>query len=147
MPADTELIKQMTKLHQFGIMSAPTTSQYAAIEALRNGETTVQEMREAYNGRRRYLMHAFREMGLECFEPFGAFYVFPSIKEFGLTSDEFAERLLREEHVIQVLPSANAAKDLSVSRMLTLWRILNWQCHIFSDLLRNYAAKNNNSFP
>ena len=87
-----ELIKQMTKLHQFGIMSAPTTSQYAAIEALRNGESAVQEMREAYNGRRRYLMHAFRKMGLECFEPFGAFYVFPSIKEFGLTSDEFAER-------------------------------------------------------
>ncbi len=85
-----ELIKQMTKLHQFGIMSAPTTSQYAAIEALRNGESAVQEMREAYNGRRRYLMHAFREMGLECFEPFGAFYVFPSIKEFGLTSEEFA---------------------------------------------------------
>lgn len=101
-----ELIKQMTKLHQFGIMSAPTTSQYAAIEALRNGETAVQEMREAYNGRRRYLMHAFREMGLECFEPFGAFYVFPSIKEFGLTSDEFAERLLREEHVAVIPGSA-----------------------------------------
>jgi len=101
-----ELIKQMTKLHQFGIMSAPTTSQYAAIEALRNGEAAVQEMREAYNGRRRYLMHAFREMGLECFEPFGAFYVFPSIKEFGLTSDEFAERLLREEHVAVIPGSA-----------------------------------------
>ena len=101
-----ELIKQMTKLHQFGIMSAPTTSQYAAIEALRNGESAVQEMREAYNGRRRYLMHAFREMGLECFEPFGAFYVFPSIKEFGLTSEEFAERLLREEHVAVIPGSA-----------------------------------------
>ena len=101
-----ELIKQMTKLHQFGIMSAPTTSQYAAIEALRNGEPAVQEMREAYNGRRRYLMHAFKEMGLECFEPFGAFYVFPSIKEFGLTSEEFAERLLHEEHVAVIPGSA-----------------------------------------
>lgn len=101
-----ELIRQMTKLHQFGIMSAPTTSQYAAIEALRNGEPAVQEMREAYNGRRRYLMHAFKEMGLECFEPFGAFYVFPSIKEFGLTSEEFAERLLHEEHVAVIPGSA-----------------------------------------
>ena len=100
------IIKQMLKIHQFAIMCAPTTSQYAAIEALRNGETAVQEMREAYNGRRRYLMHAFREMGLECFEPFGAFYVFPSIKEFGLTSDEFAERLLREEHVAVIPGSA-----------------------------------------
>ena len=97
-----ELIKQMTKLHQFGIMSAPTTSQYAAIEALRNGETAVQEMREAYNGRRRYLMHAFEEMGLECFEPYGAFYVFPCIKEFGMTSDEFATRFLEQEKVAVV---------------------------------------------
>ena len=101
-----ELIKQMTKLHQFGIMSAPTTSQYAAIEALRNGEAAVQEMREAYNGRRRYLMHAFREMGLECFEPFGAFYIFPSIKEFGMTSEEFAMRFLEEEKVAVVPGSA-----------------------------------------
>ena len=74
-------------------MCAPTTSQYAAVEALKNGDEDVQNMREAYNQRRRYLVHAFKEMGLECFEPFGAFYMFPCIKEFGMTSDEFAEKL------------------------------------------------------
>ena len=83
-------------------MCAPTTSQYAAVEALRNGDDDVAEMREAYNQRRRYLLHAFQEMGLPCFEPFGAFYVFPCIKEFGLTSDEFATRFLKEEKVAVV---------------------------------------------
>ncbi len=97
-----EIIQQMTKIHQFAIMCAPTTSQYAAVEALRNGESDVQEMRAAYNQRRRYLMNAFREMKLECFEPFGAFYVFPCIKEFGMTSEEFAERFLAEEKVAVV---------------------------------------------
>lgn len=97
-----EIIAQMLKIHQFAIMCAPTTSQYAAVEALRNGDDDVAEMREAYNQRRRYLMNAFREMGLECFEPFGAFYVFPCIKEFGLTSDEFATRFLKEEKVAVV---------------------------------------------
>lgn len=92
----------MTKDHQFAIMCAPTTSQYAAVEALKNGEEDVLTMREAYNQRRRYLMHAFKEMGLECFEPFGAFYVFPCIKEFGMTSEEFATRLLQEEKVAVV---------------------------------------------
>ena len=101
-----EVIEQMTKLHQFAIMSAPTTSQYAAVEALKNGEEDVLEMREAYNGRRRYLMQAFREMGLKCFEPYGAFYVFPCIKEFGMTSEEFAQRLLEEEKVAVVPGSA-----------------------------------------
>ena len=99
-PAD--IIEQMTKLHQFAIMCAPTTSQYAAVEALRNGDDDVKEMRTAYNQRRRYLMHAFKEMGLSCFEPFGAFYVFPCIKEFGMTSEEFAERFLQEEKVAVV---------------------------------------------
>lgn len=94
-----EIIAQMLKIHQFAIMCAPTASQYAAVEALRNGDDDVAEMREAYNQRRRYLMNAFKEMGLECFEPFGAFYVFPCIKEFGLTSDEFATRFLKEEKV------------------------------------------------
>jgi len=94
-----EIIAQMLKIHQFAIMCAPTTSQYAAVEALRNGDEDVEEMREAYNQRRRYLMNAFKEMGLECFEPFGAFYAFPCIREFGLTSDEFATRFLREEKV------------------------------------------------
>ena len=97
-----EIIEQMLKIHQFAIMCAPTTSQYAAVEALRNGDDDVAKMRDAYNQRRRYLMHAFKEMNLECFEPFGAFYVFPCIKEFGMTSDEFATRFLEEEKVAVV---------------------------------------------
>lgn len=97
-----EIMEQMLKIHQFAIMCAPTTSQYAAIEALKNGDEDVRAMREAYNQRRRYLMHAFKQMGLECFEPFGAFYVFPCIKEFGMTSDEFATRFLEEEKVAAV---------------------------------------------
>ena len=96
------IIEQMTKIHQFAIMCAPTTSQYAAVEALKNGDEDVKEMREAYNQRRRYLVNAFREMGLECFEPFGAFYVFPCIKEFGMTSDEFATSFLEVEKVAAV---------------------------------------------
>lgn len=96
------IIKQMTKIHQFCIMCAPTTSQYAAVEALKNGDEDVKTMREAYNQRRRFLLNAFKEMGLDCFEPFGAFYVFPCIKEFGMTSDEFATRFLEEEKVAAV---------------------------------------------
>lgn len=96
------IMEQMLKIHQFAIMCAPTTSQYAAVEALRNGDEDVAKMREAYNQRRRYLIHAFQEMGLECFEPYGAFYVFPCIKEFGMTSDEFANRFLQEEKVAVV---------------------------------------------
>lgn len=97
-----QIIGQMTKLHQFAIMCAPTNSQYAAVEGLRSCEDEVQEMRRSYNQRRRFLMHEFERMGLECFEPFGAFYVFPSIKEFGMSSEEFAERLLMEEKVAVV---------------------------------------------
>ncbi len=100
--APKEIIKQMTKIHQFAIMCAPTTSQYAAVEALKNGDDDVKTMREEYNRRRRFLMNAFREMGLDCFEPYGAFYVFPCIKEFGMTSEEFATRFLEEEHVAAV---------------------------------------------
>ncbi|MCM1568993.1 MAG: aminotransferase class I/II-fold pyridoxal phosphate-dependent enzyme [Roseburia sp.] len=96
------IIEQMTKIHQFAIMCAPTTSQYAAVEALKNGDEDVATMRTSYNQRRRFLMHAFREMGLECFEPYGAFYVFPCIKEFGMSSDEFATRFLEEEKVAVV---------------------------------------------
>lgn len=96
------IIKQMTKIHQFCIMCAPTTSQYAAIEALKNGDDDVAMMRESYDQRRRFLLNAFKEMGLECFEPFGAFYVFPCIKEFNMTSDEFATRFLEEEKVAAV---------------------------------------------
>lgn len=96
------ILSQMVKIHQYAIMCAPTTSQYAAIEALRNGDEDVTHMRESYDQRRRYLIHAFKEMGLECFEPFGAFYMFPSIKRFGMTSEEFATRLLQEEKVAVV---------------------------------------------
>ena len=103
------IIEQMLKIHQFAIMSAPTTSQYAAVEALRNGDEDVARMREEYNGRRRYLMHRFQEMGLKCFEPYGAFYVFPSIQEFGITSEEFANRLLSEEKVAVVPGTAFGA--------------------------------------
>ena len=97
-----EIIEQMVKIHQFAIMCAPTNSQYAAVEALKNCDEEVQEMRESYNQRRRFLMSEFRRMGLKCFEPFGAFYVFPSIEEFGMTSEEFAMRLLDEEKVAVV---------------------------------------------
>ena len=97
-----QIVEQMYKIHQFCIMCAPTTSQYAAIDALKNGDADVQMMRESYNQRRRYLVNAFKEMGLECFEPFGAFYIFPCIKQFGMTSDEFASRLLHEEKLALV---------------------------------------------
>lgn len=97
-----EMISQMVKIHQFAIMCAPTTSQYAAVEALKNGDSDIAIMREAYDQRRRFLMEAFRKMGLPCFEPFGAFYVFPSIKNLNMTSDEFANRLLQEEKVAVV---------------------------------------------
>jgi aminotransferase len=96
------ILAQMTKIHQFAIMCAPTTSQYAAVEALRNGDADVAEMRDAYNQRRRFLMHEFKDIGMECFEPYGAFYVFPSIQKYGMTSDEFAERLLREKKLAVV---------------------------------------------
>ncbi len=96
------IIEQMTKIHQFAIMCAPTTSQYAAVEALKNGDADVEEMKLSYNQRRRFLMNAFEEMGLECFEPFGAFYVFPCIKEFGMTSEEFANAFLEAEKVAAV---------------------------------------------
>ena len=97
-----EIIGQMIKIHQFAIMCAPTTSQYAGVEALRNGDEDVAMMREEYNRRRRYLLNEFKEMGLQCFEPYGAFYVFPCIRQFGMTSDEFATRLLREEKLAVV---------------------------------------------
>ncbi|SFP96343.1 aminotransferase [Butyrivibrio proteoclasticus] len=97
-----EIMKQMIKIHQFAIMCAPTTSQYAAVEALKNGDEDVRIMREEYNHRRRYLLNEFKRLGLPCFEPFGAFYVFPSIKKFGMSSDEFCTRLLKEEKLAVV---------------------------------------------
>lgn len=103
------VIKQMTKLHQFAIMSAPTNSQYAAIDALRNGDNDIKKMVMDYDMRRRFTVDAFRKIGLECFEPKGAFYVFPCIKSTGLSSDEFCERLIKEKHVA-VIPG-NAFGD------------------------------------
>ena len=96
------ILDQILKIHQFAIMCAPTTSQYAAIEALRHGDADVEKMRNEYDRRRRFLLKAFQEMGIECFEPFGAFYMFPSIKKFGMSSDEFATRLLKEEKIAVV---------------------------------------------
>ena len=103
------ILEQMIKIHQFAIMCAPTTSQYAAVEALKNGEDDVVRMREEYDGRRRYLLHRFKEMGLPCFEPFGAFYMFPCIKKFGMTSEEFAARLLESEKLAVVPGTAFGA--------------------------------------
>ena len=93
------LLSQMVKIHQYGIMSAPTTSQYAAIEALKNGDEDIETMRKSYDSRRKLMLKRLREIGLECFEPKGAFYMFPSIKSTGLTSDEFCTRFLKEEKV------------------------------------------------
>ena len=104
-----EIIEQMIKIHQFAIMCAPTNSQYAAIEGLRNCQPEVDEMREAYNQRRRFLMHEFRRIGLKCFEPYGAFYVFPDVSEFGMASEEFATRFLEEERVAVVPGTAFGA--------------------------------------
>ena len=100
--APKEILQQMLKIHQFAIMCGPTTSQYAAVEALRNGDEDVEAMCRSYNQRRRYLVNRFKEMGVECFEPYGAFYIFPSIKKFGMTSEEFATKLLQEEKVAVV---------------------------------------------
>ena len=120
-----EVIKQMLKIHQFAIMCAPTTSQYAAVEALKNGDADVEMMREQYNQRRRYLLHRFKEMGLECFEPFGAFYTFPCIKEFGMTSDEFANELLKSKKVAVVPGTAFGASGEGFVRISYAYSIDN----------------------
>ncbi len=104
--APKELVAAMTKLHQYGIMSAPTTSQYAAIEAMENGDEDIEKMKQEYDGRRRFLVEGFRRLGLECFEPRGAFYTFPCIKSTGLTSEEFCDRFLMEERVAVIPGSA-----------------------------------------
>ena len=120
-----EVIKQMLKIHQFAIMCAPTTSQYAAVEALKNGDADVEMMREQYNQRRRYLLHRFKEMGLDCFEPFGAFYAFPCIKEFGMTSDEFANELLKSKRVAVVPGTAFGASGEGFVRISYAYSIDN----------------------
>lgn len=133
------IIKQMTKIHQFAIMCAPTTSQYAAVEALKNGEDDVKAMRQEYNQRRRYLMNAFREMNLECFEPFGAFYVFPCIKEFGMTSEEFATRFLEEERVAAVPGSAFGDSGEGFLRISYAYSLDNLK--IAMERLKNFVEK------
>lgn len=107
--APEAILEQMLKIHQFAIMCAPTTSQYAAIEALRNGAPDVKKMRDSYNQRRRFLLNEFEKIGIDCFTPYGAFYTFPSIKKFGMSSDEFAERLLKEQKVAVVPGTAFGA--------------------------------------
>ncbi len=97
--APAPILKQMLKIHQYAIMCAPTTSQYAAVEAVKNGDSDIEEMKRSYDERRRYLLKEFRSLGMDCFEPYGAFYMFPCIKRFHMTSEEFATRLLREEKI------------------------------------------------
>lgn len=139
------ILKQMLKIHQYAIMCAPTTSQYAAVEALKNGDKDVEEMRRSYNHRRRFLMNAFREMGLDCFEPFGAFYVFPCIKEFGMTSEEFATRFLMEEKVATVPGTAFGASGegflrISYAYSLETLKIAMEKLAKFIAKLRNEKA-------
>lgn len=139
------ILKQMLKIHQYAIMCAPTTSQYAAVEALKNGDRDVEEMRRSYNHRRRFLMNAFREMGLDCFEPFGAFYVFPCIKEFGMTSEEFATKFLMEEKVATVPGTAFGASGegflrISYAYSLETLKIAMEKLAKFITKLRNEKA-------
>ena len=133
------IIEQMVKIHQFAIMCAPTTSQYAGIEALKHGDPDVEMMKDAYDKRRRYLIHAFRSMGLECFEPFGAFYVFPCIKSLGMTSDEFATRLLREEKVAVVPGTAFGSCGEGYLRISYAYSIENLK--IALERIERFVAK------
>lgn len=134
-----EIIEQMVKIHQYAIMCAPTTSQYSAVEALKKGDEDVKLMRESYNQRRRFLMNAFKEMGLECFEPYGAFYVFPSIKEFGMTSEEFAIKFLEEEHVAVVPGTAFGDSGEGYLRISYAYSIDNLKCAM--ERLKRFIEK------
>lgn len=134
------IIEQMTKIHQYAIMCAPTTSQYAAVQALKEGDNDVDGMREAYDQRRRYLIHSIRKMGLECFEPLGAFYVFPSIKSLGMTSDEFASKLLYEEKVAVVPGTAFGECGEGYLRISYAHSIENLK--IALERIENFVSKN-----
>ena len=138
-----EIIEQMTKVHQYAIMCAPTTSQYAAVVALKNGDPDVAEMREAYNNRRRFVVNSLREMGLSCFEPLGAFYVFPCIKGFGLTSDEFATRLLKEEK-LAVVPG-NAFGDCGEGYIRISYAYSIEQLKTALERLKNFVERLKNN--
>lgn len=137
-----DIIEQMLKIHQFAIMCAPTTSQYAGVEALKNGDEDVNYMREAYDQRRKFLISAFKEMGLKCFEPFGAFYVFPSIKEFGMTSDEFATKLLEEEKVAVVPGTAFGNSGEGFLRISYAYSIDNLKVAI--ERIKNFIERHKN---
>ena len=134
-----KILTEMLKIHQFAIMCAPTTSQYAAIEAMRNGDEDVERMRDAYDKRRRFLVHELNEMGLSCFEPFGAFYVFPSIKKTGMTSDEFATRLLQEEKVAVVPGTAFGACGEGFLRISYAYSIENLKVAL--ERIRRFVKK------
>ena len=123
--APKQIMSQMIKLHQFAIMCAPTNSQFAAVDALRSCDEEVRKMVEAYNQRRRFLLNAFKEMGIDCFEPYGAFYVFPSIKKFKMTSDEFANRLLAEQKLAVVPGTAFGASGEGFVRISYAYSIEN----------------------
>lgn len=137
------IIKQMTKIHQFGIMSSPTTSQYAAVEALRNGDDDIKSMLDKYDARRRFVVNSFRSMGLDCFEPEGAFYLFPSIKSTGMTSDEFCEKLLSEKHVAAIPGSAFGKCGEGFIRVSYCNSLRNLQkaCELIAEFLDEHKHK------
>ena len=137
------IIEQMLKIHQFAIMCAPTTSQYAGIAALKNGDDDVAMMREAYDQRRRFLIHSLRNMGLECFEPYGAFYVFPCIKSLNMTSEEFATKLLQEEKVAVVPGTAFGDCGEGYLRISYAYSIENLKMAI--DRIDNFVKRHRQS--
>lgn len=137
--APAEIIQQMLKIHQFCIMCAPTTSQYAAVVAVRECDEDVAQMREEYNARRRYLLHRFKEMNLKCFEPFGAFYIFPSIAEFGMTSDEFCTKFLQEKKVAVVPGTAFGASGEGFVRISYAYSLDNLKAAL--DRLEEFVTE------
>ena len=134
-----EIIQQMTKIHQFAIMCAPTVSQYAAVEALKNGDSDIEMMKEAYNQRRQFLLNSFKEMDIPCFEPYGAFYVFPCIKKYGMTSEEFAMKFLEEENVAVVPGTAFGDSGEGFLRISYAYSIENLK--VAMEKLKSFVAK------
>ena len=134
-----EIVQQMTKIHQFAIMCAPTVSQYAAVEALKNGDSDIEMMKEAYNQRRQFLLNSFKEMDIPCFEPYGAFYVFPCIKKYGMTSEEFAMKFLEEENVAVVPGTAFGDSGEGFLRISYAYSIENLKEAM--EKLKSFVAK------
>ena len=134
-----EIIQQMIKVHQFAIMCAPTISQYAAVEALKNGDSDIEMMKEAYNQRRKFLLNSFKEMDIPCFEPYGAFYVFPCIKKYGMTSEEFAMKFLEEENVAVVPGTAFGDSGEGFLRISYAYSIDNLK--VAMEKLKSFVAK------